>query len=90
MQGLTYGEKFTFQNRLGQLVVYSRANCKYKPPRGLIFGGADLTEGFCVTILGGLSIEGLIFGILPYFHDDNIKNLLYYLNQSVPLRFKKH
>ena len=35
-------------------------------------------------------MEGLIFEILPYFHDDNIKNLLYYLNQSVPLRFKKY
>ena len=38
------------------------------PPRG---GGAyirrgDLTEGFCVTILGGLYLEGLIFGILRY------------------------
>ena len=45
-----YGGKFAFQNRLGYLIagrnlpfllclnLYLRA--KYKPPRGLIFGGA--------------------------------------------------
>ena len=47
-----YGGKFAFQNRLSWLIVgwkftifallcmYSRANSKYKPPGGLIFGGA--------------------------------------------------
>ena len=47
-----YGGKFAFQDRLGWLVVgrkftifalftlYSRGNSKYKPPGGLIFGGA--------------------------------------------------
>ena len=31
-------------------------------------GGKDLTEGFCITALGGLHVylEGLIFGILRY------------------------
>ena len=39
---------------------------------GLIFGGAISQRVFCVTILGGLYMEGLIFGIftvlsnLPY------------------------
>ena len=49
-----YGGKFAFQNRLGYLIarrnlpkefllcsnLYLRAISKYKPPRGLIFGGA--------------------------------------------------
>ena len=40
-------------------------------PWGLIFGGGDFTEGFCVTGLGayfwrGLYTEGVIFGILRY------------------------
>ena len=36
-------------------------------PRGAYIRRGDLTEGFCVTILGGLYLEGLIFGILRYF-----------------------
>ena len=36
----------------------------YKPPGGLIFGGAIKRRAFCVTILRGLYLEGLIFGIL--------------------------
>ena len=63
MEGLIYGGKSAFQNRLGKLIVgrkftvillcftlYLRAISKYKPPRGLIFGG-------------------LIFGILRYFRE---------------------
>ena len=73
-----YGGKFAFQNRLSWLVVgrkftillcfalYSRTNSKFKPPGGLIFGGAISGRVFCVTILGGLYIERLIFGILRY------------------------
>ena len=38
--------------------LYSRANSKYKPPGGLLFGGGgDLTEGFL-----RYDLEGLIFG----------------------------
>ena len=33
-------------------------------PRGAYIWKGDLTEVFCVTGLGGLSLEGLIFGIL--------------------------
>ena len=40
----------------------------YKPPGGLIFGGAIKRRVFCVTILRGLYLEGLIFGILRYFN----------------------
>ena len=56
--------------------LYSRANFKYKPPpppgEGAYIRKVDLTVGFCVTILGGLYLEGLIhggliFGILRYF-----------------------
>ena len=38
----------------------------YKPPGGLIFGGAIERRVFCVTILRGLYMEGLSFGILRY------------------------
>ena len=37
-------------------------------PRGAYIWRGDLTEGFCVTGLGGLYLEGLIFGILRYFN----------------------
>ena len=48
LEGLIYGGKFAFQNQLGSLVpfllcftLYLRAISKtYKPPGGLIFGGA--------------------------------------------------
>ena len=33
---------------------------------GLIFGGAFQRRVFCVTVLSGLCLEGLIFGILRY------------------------
>ena len=35
-------------------------------PRGAYIWRGDLTEGFCFTCLGGLYLEGLIFGILRY------------------------
>ena len=47
--------------------LYLRAISKYKPPGGLIFGRAISRRVFCVTSLGGLYMEGLIFGILRYF-----------------------
>ena len=37
-------------------------------PRGANIWRGDLTEGFCVTGLGGLYMEGHIFGILRYTH----------------------
>ena len=41
---------------------------KYKPPGGLLFGGAISRKVFCVTSLGGLYMEGLIFRILRGKH----------------------
>ena len=38
-------------------------------PRGAYIRRDDLAEGFCVTILGGLYLEGLIFGILRYINN---------------------
>ena len=38
--------------------LYSRANSKYKPPQGAYIRRSDLTEGFCVIILGGLYFGG--------------------------------
>ena len=46
--------------------LYLRAISKYKPPRGLIFRRVVQRRVFCVTSLGGLYKEGLIFRILQY------------------------
>ena len=42
--------------------LYSRANFMYNPPGRLIFGGAILQRVFCITVLRGLYLEGLIHG----------------------------
>ena len=36
-----------------------KATSEYKPPGACIWRG-DLVEGFCITSLGGLYLEGLI------------------------------
>ena len=38
-------------------------NFQVQAPGGLIFGGAIYRRVFCVTSLGSLYLEGLIFGI---------------------------
>ena len=58
---LIVGSKFT----VFVLLCLRGQFSKYKPP-GAYIGRGDLTEGFCVTGLGGLNLEGLIFGILRY------------------------
>ena len=74
-EGLMYGGKFAFQNRLGwpyswneiyrflYLALYLGAISNNKPPgrRRHILRG-DLPKGFCVTSFGGLYFEGLIHG----------------------------
>ena len=45
--------------------LYLRAISKYNSVGAYAWRG-DLTEGFCVTSLGGLYLEGFIFGILQY------------------------
>ena len=79
-----YGGKFTFQNRLGYLAVERKftifalfyfvfgGKFQVQGPRGLIFGGAIYRRVFCVAILGGLYLEGLIFGILRYYETMDI------------------
>ena len=42
--------------------MYLRAIFQVQTPEGLIFGRGDLTEGFYVTGLEGLYLEGLIHG----------------------------
>ena len=71
--GLVLGRKFTVFLRF---TLYLRAIYKVKSSGGrrgggLIFGGAFQRRVFCVTILSGLYLEGLIhggayFGILRY------------------------
>ena len=41
-------------------------NFRVQAPGGAYFRRGDLTEGFCVKSLGGLYLEGLIFGILRH------------------------
>ena len=48
-------------------ILYLRALSKYKPPGAYIRRG-DLTEGFWVTTLTDLHLEGLIFGILRFVY----------------------
>ena len=61
---LLLGRKFTV---FLCFILYLRAISKYKPPGGAYIWRGDLSEGFCyVTSLGGLYLEGLIFGILRY------------------------
>ena len=66
------GRKFTI---LLCFTLYARANSKYKPLEGLIFRVGDLTEGFCVTVLGGLYLEGLIHGG-AYIWNFTVHNIL--------------
>ena len=47
--------------------LYLRAISKYKL-RGAYIWRGDLPGVFCVTSLGGLYMEGLIFGILRYMN----------------------
>ena len=57
------GSKFT---GFALLYFVFEGNFKVQAPGGLIFGGAIQRTVFCVTGLGGLYLEGLIFGILRY------------------------
>ena len=69
-----YAGKFAFQNRFSWLVVGRKftifalfcfvleGKFQVQAPRGAYIRRGDLTEGFCITILGGLYIEGLIHG----------------------------
>ena len=58
------GRKFPI---LLHFTLYLRAISKYKP-LGVLYLEERFNEGsFCVTSLGALYLEGLIFGILLYF-----------------------
>ena len=57
------GSKFTV---FALLYFVFEGNFPSKSPRGAYIWRGDLTEGFCITALGGLYLEGLIFGILRY------------------------
>ena len=57
------GSKFTV---FALFYFVFESNFPSTSPRGAYIWRGDLTEGFCVTGLGGLYMEGLIFGILRY------------------------
>ena len=60
---LIVGSKFTV---FALFYFVFEGNFPSTSPRGAYIWRGDLTEGFCVTGLGGLYLEGLIFGILRY------------------------
>ena len=62
---LIVGSKFTV---FALFCFVFEGNFPSTSPRGAYIWRGDLTEGFCVTGLGGLYMEGLIFGILRYTH----------------------
>ena len=61
------GSKFTV---FALLYFVSEGNFPSTSPRGAYIWKGDLTEGFCVTGLEGLFLEGLIFGVLLYVPPD--------------------
>ena len=75
-------ENYTF---LLCFILYLRAISNFQFPISdfrfpifrLISGGAILRRIFCVTNMGALYLEGLIFGILRYFPENFICKLTY-------------
>ena len=73
MRGLSTEGNLCFEIDWASLIVGSKFTVfalfySTSPPGGgggLIFGGAIQRRVFCVTGLGGLYLEGLIFEILP-------------------------
>ena len=73
-EGLIYGGKFAFQFNWASLIAGSKftgfalfyfvfeGNFASTSPWGAYIWRGDLTEGFCVTSLGDLYLEGLIHG----------------------------
>ena len=62
---LKVGRKFTV---FAMFYFVFEGNFQVQAPGGLIFGGAIYLRVFWVTSLGGLYLEGLIFGILRYVY----------------------
>ena len=56
---LIVGMKFTY---FSLFCFVSEGNFQVQAPGGAYIRRGDLTEGFCVTSLGGLYLEGLIHG----------------------------
>ena len=56
-------QNFMCYSKLLCFILNLRAISEYKPPGACIWRD-DLSEGFCITSLGGLHLKGLIFGIL--------------------------
>ena len=47
-------------------ILYLRAISKHKPPGAYNYSEGRFNRGFLVLRLGGLHLEGLIFGVLRY------------------------
>ena len=60
---LILGRKFTV---FALFYFVFEGNFQIQAPQGTYIWRGDLTGVFCITSLGGLYMEGLIFGILWY------------------------
>ena len=60
---LIVGSKFTV---FALFYFVFEGNFPSTSPWGAYIWRGDSTEGFCATVLGGLFLAGLIFGILRY------------------------
>ena len=75
-----------------RFTLYFRAIFQVQPPRGLYLEWRFNGGFFCVTGLGGLFLEGLIFGILRYVKKARVSNrtciwlALHYPFQALELR----
>ena len=72
---LIVGSKFTV---FALFYFVFEGNFPSTSPRGAYIWRADLTEGFCVTSLGDLYLEGLLHGG-AYFRNFTVYPILYFL-----------
>ena len=98
MEGLIYGGKFAFRNRLSWLVVgrtftifalfcfVFEGKFQLQAPRGAYIRRGDFTEGFCVTILGAYIWRGLYMEGLIFGISRYLKDKLF---RALSLRLVK-
>ena len=82
---LIVGSKFTV---FALFYFVFEGNFPSTSPRGAYIWRGDLTEGFCVTGLGGLYLEGLIHGGV-YFRNFTVVQFSIFQENPADRRFTK-